>query len=411
MNDIRSEIRAAFEKEQAAHPPAANLRPSVVSALVQKPRVVRNYEWLAVAAAILIAVLIVGGLVTMRLAHHAIAPVGGPTASPTASPVGDYGPPPAGVPLLYVHDRQHAAWLIGFDWSGKPQATVKLDQPADVTMAPDGQSFAIGLLAKGGNWQFLDRLGHPIGTPSTLPGAYSTLWADDYQHVCSMTFDQKTLDYTLWMALSGQPVKRVTVVAHDLNVGQTGVLVAACSIKNDRAIAVRFTGANPSEMWVLKLSDGSVVSHSTYASGAVANVIASADAVFVAENSGTSAGQVTPGAASTIIRRVSDGSVVASMDPTVAVVAFSGDDSLTLVATVPWVGPLTHLAIRELTGQQVWADDGLTTWGGHVVRPGGREFALAKTSPTATGPLPTTILIVHGDGTVIQLPDLYEPTW
>ena len=422
MDDMRSEIRAAFEKEQAAHPPAVGLRQSVVASVARQPRAARNYEWLAVAAAVLLGILIVTGLVSVRFLQRG-TPVGGcPASSPSGSasgsrcagkpsPVSDYGPPPAGVDLLWVHDPVHPTWLVGYDWTGQPRATVKLDAAADVRMAPDGQSFAIGLDAKGGNWQFLDRLGRPIATPSTLPGAYSTLWADDNQHVCSMTFDQQTFGYTLWSALPGQPIKRVMVVARDTSIGQTGVSLAACSFKNDLAIAVRTTISFPSEMWVVRLSDGKILAHKAYAGGALANVIASADGSLTAENSISSIGQPAPGAAPTIIRRVSDGSVVASIDPTVAVLAFSGDDSLMLVTKVPWVGPLTHLSILELTGQQVWTDDGLTTWGGHVARPGGREFALAHMSPTATSPQPTTILIVNRDGTVIQFPDPYEPTW
>ncbi len=417
MDDLRSEIRAAFEKEQAANPPVVGLRPSVVAAVAQQPRRAPNLEWLAVAAAILLGVLVVAGLMSQRLAHHAPSPVGAPTASPagspTASPVTDFGPPPAGVPLLYVHDPKHPTWLIGYDWTGQPRGTVKLNDVSNARMAPDGQSFAIGLDAKGGNWQFLDRLGQPVAAPSTLAGAYSTLWADDNQHVCSMTFDQQTLDYTLWTALPGEAIKRVMVVAHDLNVGQTGVSLAACSFKNDRAIVVRTTISYPSEMWIVKLSDGTVIAHNTYASGALASVIASADGAFTAENSSTSSGQTGPSAASTVIRRVSDGSVVVSLDPTVAVLGFSGDDSLVLVMRVPWVsaGLPSHLAVVDRSGNTVWSDDGTATYGGFVAMPGGGDFALAYQSPTAQAPEPTTIFVVHGDGTVTKFPGLYEPTW
>jgi hypothetical protein len=407
MDDLRSQIRAAFEKEQAANPPAVGLRQSTVAEVARQPRRAPNLEWLAVAAAILLGVLVVAGLLAQRLAHHATTPVGEPTASPAA----DYGPPPAGVPLLYVHDPKHPTWLIGYDWTGQPRGTVKLsDAQPNIGMAPDGQSFAIGLDAKGGNWQFLDRLGQPVAAPSTLPGAYSTLWADDNQHVCSMTFDQQTLDYTLWTAVPGQPIKRVMVVAHDPSVGQTGVSLAACSFKNDLAIAVRTTISSPTETWIVRLSDGKVIAHNTYA-GALANVVASTDGAYTAENSSVSSGQTGPGATSTVIRHVSDGSVVATLDPTIAVLGFSGDDSMVLVTRVPWVGPLTHLAVFDVAGHEVWSDDGTATYGGFVAMPGGRDFALTYRSPTAQAPEPTTIFIVHGDGSVTKFPGAYEPTW
>ena len=38
MDDLRAEIRAAFEREQAAHPPAMGLRPVVVRSAVSQPR-------------------------------------------------------------------------------------------------------------------------------------------------------------------------------------------------------------------------------------------------------------------------------------------------------------------------------------------------------------------------------------
>ncbi len=408
MDDLRSEIRVAFEKEQAANPPAPGLRPSVVASVARQPRRAPNLEWLAVAAAILLGVLVVAGLMSQRLAHPAMTPVG----APKASPVVDYGPPPAGVPLLYVHDPNHPTWLIGYDWTGKPRATVKLgDAQPEIGMAPDGQSFAIGLGAKGGNWQFLDRLGQPVATPSTLPGAYSTHWADDNQHVCSMTFDQQALDYTLWTALPGQPIKRVTVVAHDPNVGQTVVSLAACSFKNDLAIAVRTTIANPSEMWVVRLSDGKVLSHNAFADS-LSNVVASSDGALVAENSSQSTGQLPQGAASTIIRRVSDRSVVATLAPTIAVLDFSGDDSLMLVSLTPMVGgQASHLAVMDSRGQTVWTDDGTAAFGGSVALPGGRDFALIYASPGAQTIQPATVIIVHGDGSVTKFPGNYETAW
>ena len=99
-----------------------------------------------------------------RQAHHAPVPGTNPKASPLASPLADYGPPPAGVPLLYVHDPNNVSWLIGYDWSGNPRGTVKLDPsaPFAVQMAPDGSAFEAGGTYKGGTFQFFDRLGRPI---------------------------------------------------------------------------------------------------------------------------------------------------------------------------------------------------------------------------------------------------------
>jgi len=354
---------------------------------------------------------VVAGLLAQRLSHNAATPVGAPT--PTATPSADYGPPPTGVELLYVHDPNHPTWLIGYDWTGRPRSTVKLtDLQPNVGMAPDGQSFAIGLGAKGGNWQFLDRLGQPIATPSTLPGAYSTLWADDNQHVCSMTFDQQTLDYTLWTALPGQSIKRVMVVAHDPNVGQTGVSLAACSFKNDQAIAVRTTISYPSEIWVVRLSDGKLLAHRSFADGALANVVASSDATYIAENTSDTArigAPYSPGV--TRIRRVSDWAQVATVG-SFAVSAFSGDDSLVLLTGSLLIEVPSRLEVVDwASGSVLWSYQGSEALGGFIAEPGGRGFAVALTEPAQIEAPPRDVVIVHGDGTAIQIPGRYEPAW
>ena len=51
MEHLRSEIRAAFEQEQAAHPPISALRQNVVASVTAHSRRDTNYQWLAVAAA------------------------------------------------------------------------------------------------------------------------------------------------------------------------------------------------------------------------------------------------------------------------------------------------------------------------------------------------------------------------
>jgi streptogramin lyase len=82
MKDLHSEIRAAFEKEQAAFPAHPALRQDVARVLAaiqsagdaarlpNRPKL----EWLPAATAILIALAIVAGLVASRLGHRAPTP-------------------------------------------------------------------------------------------------------------------------------------------------------------------------------------------------------------------------------------------------------------------------------------------------------------------------------------------------
>ena len=331
-----------------------------------------------------------------------------PAASPDASPVADYGPPPAGVALLYVHDPSHPGWLIGFDWTGKPRGTVKVD-PALTTpgMSPDGQLFSVGSGAKGGTGEILDRLGNPVqGAGGALPGSTLPIWADDNQHRCGMQYVAGA--GTLLTLLAGESVKQVIVIPSAGD--QTIVSLAACSFRNDQAILFR---SNTAETWVVRISTGKIVSHFTYPDPAgLANLVASADGTLLAENSSKSIAQVAPNAPSTIIRRVSDRSVVATLDASMGVLAFNSDDSLVLVTTSPWVGNQpTALAIVDLrSGQALWHYTGPNMMGGVVAQPGGRDFAIYVRKPGVEDPL-TDLMIVHADGTAVDFPRRFQPTW
>jgi hypothetical protein len=418
MEELRPEIRAAFEKEQVAHPPVAALRRNVVQAVTAQPRPAPNLQWLAVAAAVILGILVVAGLMSTRLAHHASVPAN-PKASPLAvSPVADYGPPPAGVPLLYVRDPNHSSWLIGYDWSGQPRGTVKLDPTVvGVGMSPDGQAFSVGAGAKGGSGQLVDRLGQPIASSGAIPGKAGPIWADDNLHMCGVSLDLQSLDWTFMTLLPGQAVKPGPVIAHEpTSGGQTGIRLASCSFRNDQAVLVRQTIAWPAELWVVRISDGTILSHYTYSGGnLLAGVVGSRDAVLIADNSSHATGQQGVTSPSTLVRRVSDRSVVATLDPSMSVLAFSGDDSAVLVTTSPWIGgqPI-HLATVDLRNNQVlWRYDGPETLGSFLAEPDGTGFAVAlKVLPLHVPDDPLSdVLIVHGDGTTAQIPGRYATTW
>jgi len=87
MDDPRSEIRAAFEKEQAASPPVADLRSRITRTVAARPHRQANLQWMAVAAALVIGALVVAGLMSTRLASRSNIPAA-PKATPT--PVSDY---------------------------------------------------------------------------------------------------------------------------------------------------------------------------------------------------------------------------------------------------------------------------------------------------------------------------------
>ncbi len=404
MDDLRNDIRAAFEREQAKFPPVGDLRPRLVRDAAAQPRTRPNFQWLAVAAALMIGVLVVVGLMSSRATNRGtVAP---PKPSPTA--VSDYGTPPAGVPLVYVGDIRHPGWYIGFDWSGKPRGTIKLTQPLDpnsaLVQASDGQAFLVSPQSgKGGAGQFLDRLGAPT---TSVDGNLLGIWADDSRHFCAVVYDFNQRSYTIVVAGPNVATRTVGVVARDTSVAQTGVSLASCSIQNDRAVAVRTIINYPSEMWVVQLSTGKTLIHRTFDPClCLSSVTASADGTLIAENSPASVAQ-SGKSLSTDVRRLSDGKVITTMTPTIGVLAFSSDDSSALVTLSPWInGRAVQLAVVDLaTGRIVWQSDSTQELAGYAVEPAGSGFAIQFTHDDQVPHPFVSVVMVDGTGKAIAIP-------
>jgi hypothetical protein len=419
MDDMRSEIRAAFEKEQAAHPPGGGLRTNLVSAAATQTRPTPNVQWIAVAVAAVLGLLIVAGLMSTRLGPRANVPGDHKASSVRLSsptPGVDYGTPPSGVPLLYVHDPNNASWLIGYDWSGKPRGTVKLpadlgQDPSAVKMTPDGSGFEVGGTYKGGTGVFLDALGQPITSETGTPDLVGAMWADDLMHQCVLTFSS-TYVWRLGTQLPGHTLSPVAVIARDKGAGQSGISLEACSVRTDRAILVRTVISWPAEIWVVRLSDGKILSHHSYQALLLASVVASSDASYVAENTFDTVhlgAPQKPGV--TRIRRVSDWVQVATIGPR-AVYGFNGDDSLVLVASSFLVEVQSGLTVIDWrSGAAIWRNQGSEVVDGLISEPGGRGFALALTAPDQILLPVRDIVIVRGDGSETKIPGRYVPAW
>jgi hypothetical protein len=407
MNDLRTEIRDAFENEQAPHRPAPTLRDDIAAAFAARPRRAPNYHWLAVAAALLLGLLVVVGLMSTRLAQHSNVPSG-----PKASPVAELGPPPAGLALVYLHDPNQADSYTAYDWTGKARGRFKLSQPpAGVLLqSPDGQHF-LASSGKGGG-TVLDRLGNPI-PPSTANGPAT--WADDNLHLCTASFNSATLVDSLVTMVPGGNVHHVADFAKEDNVGQTGVAVAACSFAKDQAVLVRTALAWPTDIWVIRLSDGKILSHHTYTGQTLATVVASPDGEYIAESSARSIPMVSPsGAVSTVLRRVSDWTVVLTLPAYTQVLGFSGDGTHVVISKQPaqYPGP-THLEIIDwIVPHGVWNYDGPEAQVSLIAQPGGSDFAIAFRPLSASAQDPAwDIVIVHGDGSTAKISGRYATLW
>ena len=371
---------------------------------MRPPRRTNSTQWMVVAAAAVLAILVVAGLMWSRLANRNAVPA----ATHGNTSVHEYGPPPAAVPVFFLEDPEHQGWYVGLDWSGNPRGTIKLAQPLDqgtiLVQSPNGSAFQVTPGGKGVSTQFLDRLGRTVsGTGGT--------WADDNLHTCSVSQDTH-MTWTLTTGGPGQTSKAVGVVAQDAAVGQTVIDFAACSFKNDRAILVRTSVAWPSEVWVIRLSDGAVLAHNAIQNAKqLVDVIASADGSLIAENSGQWTGGAGNGAPATVIRRLSDGAVVTTLDPSMGVLGFSSDNKVALVGVAPWVaGTASHLGLVDVgTGHVLWRYDGGDQLAGFFADPSGSGVAVLLQPVNAPGPHPSVkVILVSGNGSSTTMPGPYE---
>lgn len=368
-----------------------------------------------VSFAVLAGIVVVAGFMAVQCAPRAATPAVAVSPSPVAA---DYGPAPPSVPLVWVQDPHHTGWLIGFDWTGKPRGTAKLSQPVGqsdkLSQSPDGSAFGYEPNGKGGFQVFFDRLGNLSPSPASIVNSGFEAWADDSRHLCTLSGLGR--HWTIGLMVPGAAPNPASVVALDPTIAQSGIFAlsfAACSARNDRAVIEYSYSGRPTEYFVVRISDGAILQQRIYATDQVANVTASMDGSMIAENSGKSTGQAMPAAASTIIRRAADMSVVTTLDSSTGVLAFSGDDSSVLVNSSAWTaGEPTMLEVLDLqTGAIMWRGEGTAALSTFAVQPAGNAFAVALTQPGSQAP-PATILMVYGDGSrPAKLPGLFVPSW
>jgi hypothetical protein len=418
MKDLRSEVREAFQKEQSAHPPVAGMRRSIVEAATARPpRRELRLQWLAVAAVLVISALLIVTLASHRLGVHQVVPS-------HHAPTGDYGPPPAGVPLVYAGDPNHPGWYIGFDWSGHPRGTIKLalaqqlGQSELLMQSPDGSGFAYSLNGKGGMDLFLDRLGQPIANTDTTVRYQDAIWADDSKHLCTLGGPPQppggSGEWDLGVRVPGAPPVTHSV-ALDQPSSSTGIIawgLRSCSPSHDRAIITFNYFGLPMQIYVVRLSDGAITFHSAYAANTVADIVASPDSSLYAVSSSQSNGYIGGSTAeTTTVVRLSDGATLVKTDPSIQVLGFSADDKTVLMATSPWVeGAATHMIAMDIAaGNTVWRYDGDEQLVEFRVNPTGAGFALfLKTVGDSRLHASVDIVLVDAHGTETKVPGQYQ---
>lgn len=312
------------------------------------------------------------------------------TTQTTPTAVSDYGPPPAGVPLVYLKDPTHPGWYAGFDWSGNPRSTIRLRTPPDNLMnlvqAPDGSAF-VTIGPKTGAGEFYDRVGNPVGS---APGFREPIWADDNRHMCGITEDTNGSWWDLATILPGARAQMVAqIIPFDANPVAPpggGVSVIACSFVSGNAVLARDAHSGPTEFWVVQMSTGKLLVHRLLPpKGPIGTLVASPDGKLLVENSSQSVG--FPGGTNpphTFVVRADSGWVESAIDPAWSVLAFGPDNLTMLVTTSTWLsGFPTRLAVVDLSGQQIlWQSDGTEELATYFAEPT-HGFALVLKTPRA----------------------------
>lgn len=322
------------------------------------------------------------------------------------------GLPPKNIPLVWYatsspnsngpQDPNQLYRNLALDWNGTLVGSLYSANPA--SQAPDGTRIAIGA-------GYADQSGTIVAQSVGTKGGPG--FADDSRHACAMRnanggdFGAAEPEPSwLFTGPIGGPLHRVAQ-AGSVG-GQSGPGIAACSYANDRAVVVENVIMYASEVWVYRLSNGSLLYHHQYSSGSVASsIVASHDGRYLAEQPLSTDAQGHQVYADTLIRRTSDGAVVARLVDQ-SVTAFSWDGSR--VVTMPAFGSVNNHEVRLVDwqrGQVLWRliEPAGSNPGDYYVfvlpRPGGTDFMVgAAVRAAGSGGVPAVdqLWLVHANG-------------
>jgi hypothetical protein len=360
MTKLRDEVRSAFDQEQSSLRDVGDARHRLMQGALAARDVPssRGLQLAAGIAAVLIAAIVIATFALVRAGSQSrIVPATTPTprAAVSPTPLRTVLNVPDSTPIITFGDPAKPDQIDGVTWDGKqygvlPYQPTGLGNPANSLFA--------------GQTEIRDRSGKLVASGTFGAKYFGGTWADDEVHFCQMVpFDYlgaNGVPATLQVVTPGQPPRNVVQVGSVYE--QASIGVAACSVLADRGVVVQSSGMGSAvQYWVVQLSTGKILW--THKLAASVDVIASRDAMYIAEN--VSSGGVAA-VGSTIYGP--DGTAVTHLAQSVE--ALSWDGSLAVTDGGYGIGPVQVILWRE--GSVIWS------------APSGHGLLQAKPQPDGT---------------------------
>jgi hypothetical protein len=283
--------------------------------------------------------------------------------------------------------------MVAIDWSGNLVGTIY--QASGTQQAPDGSLFFTS------DRGLVDGNGVQISTPSGFRS--NPTIADDSQSLCDII---DSGGGQLWLVTG--PVRGPLRRAAPLGSAgaRQGPVIIACSVTTDRAVLADIGMGGTTAVRVIALTTGRTLYQRSY-SGLGLGVVSSRDGRYLAEQIPTYDAQGQPLAFMSVIRRVSDGQVVARIDK-LRVLRFSWDGRR--VVTGPFfagVGLYDAELLDWQTGKVLWRQPGGLPGDGPrtiyaMPQPNGPTMAIAVSSQPHNGDV-DQLWLVAADGQATQV--------
>ncbi len=423
MDELRRHVNEAFDKGQAELGDLSGTSERLVKRALASPgpRGDNRAQYAAGVAAVLIAAVVIATFAYVRSTGQGThgVPAHPPTANASPTPLSQPLNVPTDTPVIVYHDPAKLDQTDGLTWDGSLSG--KVDWGGSLGLPnPAGNLFGTAT-------EILDRSGRIVATGNFGAKSFQATWADDEVSFCRMVpFDylgangvQATLQLITLRGDTQVPTPR-NVVRVGKVYEQSFIRVAACSVRQDRAVVVQSAGQGigTAQYWVVQLSTGKILwthnfqeltnPHFPPVPTPTMSVVASPDGEYIAVNS---VSQTKVGA--TIYGP--DGSVLSNLSATVG--AFSWDASL--LVTDPGTGSGPVSIVRRLDGSVVWtgpAGNGFALLQAFA-EPDGANLAIGvsdplfpiySADPSTAGFTPVDFYLVDPNGRVlVHKKDLY----